>query len=250
MKLLFIRPKLCGFYIPASWFKEVEVQNQRNCAYWRNYYELHLYTIWYCQYGACIRQHFQITFLHMHPNRLQQVFNRPRPFSGTLFQFILHFTLRKRANCSDSHTVWNTSRAQMSQAPGDMVPMTCHRSMKKQRMDDNVTWGIIWHSAASGTSVVTGLSGSRFIPITSVYISAAEPRLPDLGLVIKNKPGKPSRILHLNSRTRVSHFPPLASRLIQRVLTVYGVHEVADGHFMWNIKTHHHHWPRALIHLY
>lgn len=41
---------------------------------------------------------FHITFLHMHLNRLRHAFNRPRPFSSTIFQCVLHFTQRKRAN--------------------------------------------------------------------------------------------------------------------------------------------------------
>lgn len=63
--------------------------------------------------------------------------------------------------------------AQMSPTHAETVPRTCQWSMERQRMDDNATESIRWHPAASGTSVVTGLSGSPLVRSTSVYIAAA-----------------------------------------------------------------------------
>lgn len=46
--------------------------------------------------------------------------------------------------------------------PGCVMPaQTGTLRSSRAKMDDAATWSIIWHSAASGTSVVTGLSGCR-----------------------------------------------------------------------------------------
>lgn len=67
------------------------------------------------------------------------------------------------------------------------------------------TWGIVRHSAASGTSVVTGRSGSQFVSFTLESVSSASCCI--WGKLFNNNPGKPTGVLHLNSKTHVSHFP-------------------------------------------
>ena len=74
-----------------------------------------------------------------------------------IYGWITHFTKVKLLNSEYSQMSW--------------APKSCHwrmRRWRRWRMKDNATPGIIWH-LASGTSVVTGLSGLRPIWFVSVY---------------------------------------------------------------------------------
>lgn len=78
------------------------------------------------------------------------------------------------------------------------------------------------------------------------FTSACGTLLQYLGTLTESDPGKLAAIRHLNNRTHALHIRPYdgLSTSVSRA-TVYPVRDVADGHFMWNIKTNLCHTARA-----
>lgn len=140
--------------------------------------------------------------------------------------------------CTNLLKLCNCRCASIRHASRDRMQRSSH--IKRAKMDDAATRNIIWHSAASGTSAVTGPSGRvRFT-------SACGTLLRYLGTLIESDPGKLAAVRHLNNRTHALHICPYDGLSTSaRPATIYPVCDIADGHFMWNIKTNPHHTARA-----
>ncbi len=127
------------------------------------------------------------------------------------------FTQRKRTTCLDPEHYWTLhvpKCLQETQCQGVASEVRGGRGWMIMRL--KVSFDTHLHLEHLLWQAYQGLDSFPSPLCTFLLLSPA--CLANLGTVFKNKPGKPTRVLHLNNRTHVSHSPPpMASQLIQEV---------------------------------
>lgn len=123
-------------------------------------------------------------------------------------------------------------------SPKDRVPNACHWRMRRGE------WMIMQPKASFDTQLhLEHLLWQAYHEFAQFVLPLCTFLLPHLcslaylGTDIKNKRGRPTGVVYLKAEHVFHIFPSFSA---SKATTVYVPFAVADGHFMLNIKTHHH----------